>query len=184
LLEVSQQQEYQAIASVFFLIFAPVGKTDVVASASRLCRKFKNAVKRQKENQSQLAKLLAMPNPFEEPAGNYTVTFFQKQWTDQRGFRSDHTDEEQEQRDKLIQLYEHRSTLDVMRWVNCPICGWLLVVSLHKMFRARLLDPKFHLLSKKEVKKVFDNIKKVSDELEKLEKELSAEDDSNNVNGM
>ncbi|PLW13133.1 hypothetical protein PCASD_18237 [Puccinia coronata f. sp. avenae] len=126
-----------------------------LSSAFWLIRKFKNATKRQRETQSQLEAILKLPNPFGKPGDNYTISFLKKQWTHQRSFRADHTDEEHERRKQLIKLYEHRSTLEVLK--------------------ARLLDPKFHLLSKKEVNKIFDNVKKVSNELQKLEKELSDE---------
>ncbi|PLW21877.1 hypothetical protein PCANC_03358 [Puccinia coronata f. sp. avenae] len=129
--------------------------TNFTASAFWLIRKFKNATKRQRETQSQLEAILKLPNPFGEPGDNYTISFFKKQWTHQRSFRADHTNEEHERRKQLIELYEHWSTLEVLK--------------------ARLLDPKFHLLSKKEVNKIFDNVKKVLNELQKLEKELSDE---------
>ncbi|PLW09321.1 hypothetical protein PCASD_24805 [Puccinia coronata f. sp. avenae] len=96
---------------------------------------------------------MVLPNPFEESKGNYTISFFKKQWINQCSFRADHTNEEQERIKQLIDLYEHWSTLEVLK--------------------TRLLDPTFHLLSKKEVNKVFDNVKKVSKELKKLEETLS-----------
>jgi hypothetical protein len=90
-----------------------------------LCRKFKNAAKRQTDTQSQLDMILKLPNPFEESEGNYTISFFKKQWIDQRSFQADHTNEEQERRKQLIDLYEHWSTLEVLKWVNPLSCSWL-----------------------------------------------------------
>jgi hypothetical protein len=56
-----------------------------------------------------------MPNPFAEPGFNYTMLFFQKEWNDQRSFRSDHKDKEQERRNDLIKLYEHWLAVDSLR---------------------------------------------------------------------
>ncbi|PLW43459.1 hypothetical protein PCANC_10057 [Puccinia coronata f. sp. avenae] len=75
---------------------------------------------------------------------------------------SDHTDEKQERRNELIELYEHRLAVDALS--------------------DQLLDPKFRLLPKKEVKKISANLKKASDELQKLEAKLSSELLSNDVN--
>ncbi|EHS64309.1 uncharacterized protein PGTG_20921 [Puccinia graminis f. sp. tritici CRL 75-36-700-3] len=83
-----------------------------------LSKKFKNAVKRRCETQDQLARLLSTPNPFNRSKANYTVSFFKKQWAHQKTFRSDHTDEEQERRNKLIKMYEHREALEVQRQVE------------------------------------------------------------------
>jgi hypothetical protein len=96
--------------------------TNFTASAFWLIRKFKNATKRQRETQSQLEAILKLPNPFGKPGDNYTILFFKKQWTHQRSFRADHTDEEHKRRKQLIELYEHWSTLEVLKWVNQSSC--------------------------------------------------------------
>jgi hypothetical protein len=107
----------QLCQSIFFS-FSSSWMTNFTASAFWLIRKFKNTTKRQRETQSQLEAILKLPNPFGEPGDNYTILFFKKQWTHQCSFRADHTNEEHERRKQLIKLYEHRSTLEVLKWVN------------------------------------------------------------------
>ncbi|KAH9458580.1 hypothetical protein Pst134EB_010877 [Puccinia striiformis f. sp. tritici] len=84
-------------------------------------------------------------NPFKNPGRNYTISYFQKQWKHQQTFRADHTDGEQDRRDKLIKIYEHEGTLTTLR--------------------ERLLDPELHLLPEKDIKKIIKSIEKVAAKL-------------------
>ncbi|KNE88103.1 hypothetical protein PSTG_18502, partial [Puccinia striiformis f. sp. tritici PST-78] len=79
------------------------------------------------------------------PGRNYTISYFQKQWKHQQTFRADHTDGEQDRRDKLIKIYEHEGTLTTLR--------------------ERLLDPELHLLPEKDIKKIIKSIEKVAAKL-------------------
>ncbi|KAA1098504.1 hypothetical protein PGT21_035992 [Puccinia graminis f. sp. tritici] len=112
-----------------------------------LSKKFKLATKRRRETHEQLENLLSKQNPFKQPGCKYKVAFFQKQWNHQRTFRADHTDEEQERRDKLIKIYEHQGTLASLR--------------------ERLLDPELLLLPEKDIKKNVKAIEKVAAKLGK-----------------
>ncbi|KAI9615849.1 hypothetical protein H4Q26_011100 [Puccinia striiformis f. sp. tritici PST-130] len=58
---------------------------------------------------------------------------------------ADHTDGEQDRRDKLIKIYEHEGTLTTLR--------------------ERLLDPELHLLPEKDIKKIIKSIEKVAAKL-------------------
>ncbi|KAH9461465.1 hypothetical protein Pst134EA_017770 [Puccinia striiformis f. sp. tritici] len=84
-------------------------------------------------------------NPFKNPGRNYTISYFQKQWKHQQTFWADHTDGEQDRRDKLIKIYEHEGTLTTLR--------------------ERLLDPELHLLPEKDIKKIIKSIEKVAAKL-------------------
>ncbi|KAA1107884.1 hypothetical protein PGTUg99_029056 [Puccinia graminis f. sp. tritici] len=123
-----------------------------------LSRKFKLATKRSRETQAELSQLLSSQNPFKSPGRNYTTKYFKAQWNHQQTFRADHTDEKQEQRDKLIKIYEHQITIDELRQ-EC---------------RESLLDPELDLLSEKEVKKIVKKIENVSKKLIKDAKEAEA----------
>ncbi|KAI7944687.1 hypothetical protein MJO28_010382 [Puccinia striiformis f. sp. tritici] len=80
-----------------------------------LSKKFKMATRRHRETRAQLDFLLSKQNPFKPPGRNYQVSYFEKKWNHQRTFRADHTDEEQERRNKLIKIYEHQATIDKLR---------------------------------------------------------------------
>ncbi|POW22392.1 hypothetical protein PSHT_01355, partial [Puccinia striiformis] len=80
-----------------------------------LSKKFKLATRRHRETRAQLDFLLSKQNPFKPPGRNYQVSYFEKKWNHQRTFRADHTDEEQERRNKLIKIYEHQATIDKLR---------------------------------------------------------------------
>ncbi|KNF05710.1 hypothetical protein PSTG_01113 [Puccinia striiformis f. sp. tritici PST-78] len=73
------------------------------------------ATRRHRETRAQLDFLLSKQNPFKPPGRNYQVSYFEKKWNHQRTFRADHTDEEQERRNKLIKIYEHQATIDKLR---------------------------------------------------------------------
>ncbi|KAI9611121.1 hypothetical protein H4Q26_008971 [Puccinia striiformis f. sp. tritici PST-130] len=90
-------------------------------------------------------KTTSQQNPFKNPGRNYTISYFQKQWKHQQTFRADHTDGEQDRRDKLIKIYEHEGTLTTLR--------------------ERLLDPELHLLPEKDIKKIIKSIEKVAAKL-------------------
>ncbi|WAR59555.1 hypothetical protein PtB15_11B195 [Puccinia triticina] len=119
-----------------------------------LCKKFKLAANRRKEVQKELQNILSLDNPFKQPGQKYTISYFKEQWRHQKTFRADHTDEEQERRDKLIKIYEHQANIELLR--------------------QRLMDPDLNLLSEKEVKKIFDKIDKVSKKLNKDAAEAEA----------
>ncbi|OAV86035.1 hypothetical protein PTTG_30124 [Puccinia triticina 1-1 BBBD Race 1] len=119
-----------------------------------LCKKFKLAANRRKEVQKELQNILSLDNPFKQPGQKYTISYFKEQWRHQKTFRADHTDEEQERRDKLIKIYEHQANIELLR--------------------ERLTDPDLNLLSEKEVKKIFDKIDKVSKKLNKDAAEAEA----------
>ncbi|KAH9446331.1 hypothetical protein Pst134EA_030252 [Puccinia striiformis f. sp. tritici] len=112
-----------------------------------LSKKFKIATRRHWETHAQLDWLLSKQNPFKPPGRNYQVSYFQKQWNHQRTFRADHTDKEQDRRNKLIKIYEHRATIDKLR--------------------QKLLDPKLALLPVKAMKKIIKSIKQRSQQLKK-----------------
>ncbi|KAI9609814.1 hypothetical protein KEM48_002679 [Puccinia striiformis f. sp. tritici PST-130] len=103
------------------------------------------ALRRRQETREQLDQLLSKQNPFKNPGRNYTISYFQKQWKHQQTFRADHTDGEQDRRDKLIKIYEHEGTLTTLR--------------------ERLLDPELHLLPEKDIKKIIKSIEKVAAKL-------------------
>ncbi|WAQ92332.1 hypothetical protein PtA15_16A238 [Puccinia triticina] len=115
--------------------------------------KFKLASIRRREIRKELEKILLLDNPF-KAGRKYTVSYFRKQWNHQRTFRADHTDEEQERREKLVKIYEHRANLELLR--------------------ERLTDPDLDLLSDAEVKKISDKIEKVSKKLNKDAAEAEA----------
>ncbi|WAQ89501.1 hypothetical protein PtA15_11A190 [Puccinia triticina] len=119
-----------------------------------LCKKFKLAANRRKEVQKELQNILSLDNPFKQPGQKYTISYFKEQWRHQKTFRADHTDEEQERRDKLIKIYKHQANIELLR--------------------QRLMDPDLNLLSEKEVKKIFDKIDKVSKKLNKDAAEAEA----------
>ncbi|WAQ81212.1 hypothetical protein PtA15_1A552 [Puccinia triticina] len=102
--------------------------------------KFKLASIRRREIRKELEKILLLDNPF-KAGRKYTVSYFRKQWNHQRTFRADHTDEEQERREK--------------------------VTAEQNQCRERLTDPDLDLLSDAEVKKISDKIEKVSKKLNK-----------------
>ncbi|POW16771.1 hypothetical protein PSHT_06693 [Puccinia striiformis] len=110
-----------------------------------LLKKFRLALRRRQETREQLDQLLSKQNPFKNPGRNYTISYFQKQWKHQQTFRADHTDGEQDRRDKLIKIYEHEGTLTTLR--------------------ERLLDPELHLLPEKDIKKIIKSIEKVAAKL-------------------
>ncbi|KAI9608433.1 hypothetical protein H4Q26_004615 [Puccinia striiformis f. sp. tritici PST-130] len=114
-----------------------------------LLKKFRLALRRRQETREQLDQLLSKQNPFKNPGRNYTISYFQKQWKHQQTFRADHTDGEQDRRDKLIKIYEHEGTLTTLRLAR----------------QERLLDPELHLLPEKDIKKIIKSIEKVAAKL-------------------
>ncbi|OAV86597.1 hypothetical protein PTTG_29818 [Puccinia triticina 1-1 BBBD Race 1] len=134
--------------------------------------KFKLASIRRREIRKELEKILLLDNPF-KAGRKYTVSYFRKQWKHQRTFRADHTDEEQERRDKLVKIYEHRANLELLRQVFPQTPNSRLTANQNQC-RERLTDPDLDLLSDAEVKKISDKIEKVSRKLNKDAAEAEA----------
>ncbi|PLW28303.1 hypothetical protein PCANC_26540 [Puccinia coronata f. sp. avenae] len=103
-----------------------------------LRRKFNNAIKRRHETRSLLAGLLLTPNPHKSNGSHYTCGFFKRQWKKQREFQSAHTQEEDERRKKLVNLYKEEAVLDHLR--------------------NRLKGPELFLGTESEVKELLDRI--------------------------
>ncbi|PLW44784.1 hypothetical protein PCASD_07140 [Puccinia coronata f. sp. avenae] len=80
-----------------------------------LRRKFNNAIKRRSKTRSLLAGLLGMQNPHKSSGERYTQGFFKRQWQKQRSFQSQHTQEEDDWHQKLVNLYKEEAVLEYLR---------------------------------------------------------------------
>ncbi|OAV95623.1 hypothetical protein PTTG_03934 [Puccinia triticina 1-1 BBBD Race 1] len=82
-----------------------------------LKNKFLAAVRRRAEVKALLSELLNRPNPFSTTGNNYTKRFFKSQWEEQRRFKEAHTEEQEEHRAKLLEVYKQEAALDALRQV-------------------------------------------------------------------
>jgi hypothetical protein len=88
-----------------------------------LRRKFNNAIKRQSKTRSLLAGLLGMQNPHKSSGERYTQGFFKRQWQKQRSFQSQHTQKEDDRRQKLVNLCKEEAVLEYLRYVSANRLG-------------------------------------------------------------
>ncbi|WAR63976.1 hypothetical protein PtB15_16B135 [Puccinia triticina] len=127
----------------------PVDLVDV--SVYWLRRKFGNAVKRRRETRSLLAALLGLPNPHKRNGRKYTEGYFLKQWRKQREFQTAHTQEEDDRRQELVQLYKDEAALEHLR--------------------KRLQGPEIFLATEEELRVLLDQI---VDKTEQLKRKAEA----------
>ncbi|KAI7939540.1 hypothetical protein MJO29_014276 [Puccinia striiformis f. sp. tritici] len=81
---------------------------------SWLRKKFTKALKRRGQTQAILSNLLSQRNPHRS-GRNYSVRFFNKQWSKQRTFHADDTQNEHDRRQRLVEFYVREATLEHMR---------------------------------------------------------------------
>ncbi|EFP78023.1 uncharacterized protein PGTG_03979 [Puccinia graminis f. sp. tritici CRL 75-36-700-3] len=98
-------------------------------------------------------KNLHKPNPFSTTGQNFTKRFFKAQWEEQRKFKETHTDEREENRDKLVEVYEQEAALEALR-------TWLRNT------------PSTYLASKQEAHELLDELETTAEELRKAAESL------------
>ena len=94
-------------------LFAYPGIT--VHAALWLKKKFTAAVRRRVEIKEVLSELLEKQNPFSPSGMNYTKRFFKTQWEEQRRFKETYTEEKDDHRSKLLEVYKQEAALEALR---------------------------------------------------------------------
>ncbi|EFP85799.2 uncharacterized protein PGTG_11128 [Puccinia graminis f. sp. tritici CRL 75-36-700-3] len=118
-----------------------------------LKRKFVAAARRRVETKAALREVLDKPNPFSTTGRNFTKRFFKAQWEEQRKFKETHTEEQEENRDKLVEVYKQEAALEALR--------------------TRLRNtPSTYLASKQEAHELLDELESTAEELRKAAKSL------------
>ncbi|KAA1134240.1 hypothetical protein PGTUg99_033611 [Puccinia graminis f. sp. tritici] len=118
-----------------------------------LKRKFVAAARRRVETKAALREVLDKPNPFSTTGRNFTKRFFKAQWEEQRKFKETHTEEQEENRDKLVEVYKQEAALEALR--------------------TRLRNtPSTYLASEQEAHKLLDELETTAEELRKAAESL------------
>ncbi|KNF04130.1 hypothetical protein PSTG_02834 [Puccinia striiformis f. sp. tritici PST-78] len=130
--------------------------THIRVSAHWLCRKFNAAITRRIQTRLILQQLLRQQNPFDSQGRNYKKSFFKQQWTSQREFRHNRTGPEDEQRCKLVELYEKEATV--------------------ARLRKELSSPKVLQRTEEELADLIKNIQTGTEEVQLLKEELTEEE--------
>ena len=139
--------------------------TGITNLPSWLERKFQKALKRRDKARAILSGLQNIQNPHSSTPTNYTIEFFKEQWNAQRNFQTNHTEDEEERRMKLVLLYKKEAVLELLR--------------------NRLRGPEIFLATEEEVNNLLASILELSENLREELNELTGEQDMRGVmNGM
>ncbi|OAV95166.1 hypothetical protein PTTG_26775 [Puccinia triticina 1-1 BBBD Race 1] len=118
-----------------------------------LKKKFQAAICRRVETKKVLLGILETKNPFSRSGNTYTKKFLKAQWEEQRKFKESHTEEKEEHRAKLTEVYKQEAALEALR--SCL-----------------LEKPSVYLHNAQEVHKLLDKLEETSNNLKKAAERL------------